>query len=182
MLSNEILWSDWLEVKSYRRLHYSRRTGRCDRTEPGICLLKTRCTYVRCRTSCSWVWIRRYQSKCHASVYICEIRMVEDIVNLPPQLKLSFLFSQGNVFEECEIAVEDGREAHVISRQVPDLTRSPGLQKTSCIKGSGCSRGISSKIPSHRITDNKWACVHAPTCEICDRCADMCLTSYRGFV
>jgi hypothetical protein len=82
---------------------------------------------VRSRTVCSGTWIVHYETKRHTNVKIVEVWMVEDVVDLPAQLKFTLLLSEWNVFEERQIAVEDRGQANVVPGQIPDLTRRPGF-------------------------------------------------------
>ena len=66
----------------------------------------------------------------HGSVDIPEVGVVEDVVDLPPQLNLALL-AKLNVLEECQIVVEDRRHAHVVSRRIADLAQSRGRAKTT---------------------------------------------------
>src|SRR5215471_6204715 len=88
------------ERKSERALHHARRPGRprCAKTRVGL----------------NAVGIKR-----HSSVDVGEIRTVEKIISLPPELKVPFL-AQMKILEQRQIRVEDRRQPDHIPWQGPD--------------------------------------------------------------
>src|SRR5215471_10905866 len=88
------------ERKSERALHHARRPGRPRR--------------AKTRVGLNAVGIKR-----HSSVDVGEIRTVEKIISLPPELKVPFL-AQVKILEQRQICVEDRRQPDHIPWQVPD--------------------------------------------------------------
>src|SRR5262245_19653928 len=83
VLSDEIPCQAKLKVKLYCRLHHTWRLSGDDSTEPRIRLLERGSANVRQRTGCCSAWIVYYQAIGHCSIYVSEVRMVEEVIDLP---------------------------------------------------------------------------------------------------
>ena len=93
--------------------------------------------------------------------------MVENVVNLPAKLD-RMLFTNFDVFEECQVVIEDIWHPDVVSWLVSDLTCSKGLGETSYIEGSRRTGWITAKIACHRITHHVHTGVYSAAREVSD--------------
>src|SRR5262249_43335022 len=83
-----------------------------------------RCLHHARRTSCSWgtecsARLISSRVECHRSVYVREIRAVENVVSLPAQLNCPLL-SPAKTLEKRHIAVEDMWKPNQVPLQIAD--------------------------------------------------------------
>src|SRR5437016_8112918 len=138
------------EVDSDRSLHHARSTsaGSCSKA----CRLAERRIFSLSYDSTdAAVGVRhRAQTELQTSVDVPEIRVVEYIVNFPAQLDLAPL-TQGNVFEERQVIVEDRRHPNEIPAHVADVSQPRWIRKAADINHVGHSRRICARNSFHRI-------------------------------
>ena len=73
-----------LKVYPERRLHNARRTSRYRSSKAGIGLLVNGRADIGQRTCCTGVGVDLDQTVCQSTVQIAEVRVIENIVHLPP--------------------------------------------------------------------------------------------------
>ena len=73
-----------LKVDPKRCLHNAGRTSRCRSSKARICLLINRRANIGQRTCCAGVGIDLDQTVCQSTVQIAEVRVIKQIVCLPP--------------------------------------------------------------------------------------------------
>ena len=122
-----------LEIEPYRSLHHPGRASRYWGAESRVRLLERCRADIRQRTGGSASRIIYYESPGRCGVNVAEICVVENIVDLPPELE-RVLLSEWNVLEECQIVVEDAWHSHIVARLISDLPRFERLRKTSNIE------------------------------------------------
>src|SRR5262249_24545834 len=128
----------WLEVESDRSLHDAGGAGGDGGSESRIRLLERRRADVGQRAGS--FRIRRAggvddRTGCHAGIDVAEIRVVENIVDLPAELQRALL-AELEILEEREIVVEDRRHPHRVARHVADLSRRKRFRKTRDVESS----------------------------------------------
>src|SRR6185503_11259393 len=116
-----------------RRLHDAWGSGGDGGAESRVCLLERRRADVAQRAGGFRIrraWVVDHQTVCHSRVDITEIRVIENVVDLPAQLQRASL-AEFEILKERKIVVKDRRHAHRVAWHVADLPRRKRLRETT---------------------------------------------------
>lgn len=189
----KVAWRDhlkWSEVDSDRSLHHARRASRARRGKIrfGLNNLTESRASALARGSGREGESRRTSSinrrrpsvdtKGHGAVNVGEIRVVEDIVDLPPQLNLTLL-SEADILEKRYIVIKDRRKTKQVSLQGADSV-STGFGKACRIDRKCQSRGIGRTNQLVWITKKNRTRIYLTTCEVGDCGGSTCCSFLRS--
>src|SRR5260370_3483071 len=105
--------------------------------------------------------------KGNRAVKVTEIRMIEDIIDLPSKLNLAFL-TQAYVLKECQIRIEDRGQPKLIALQAADTPRNTRFGEASGIDRIGQSGIVRGADPCIRVAQQNRSRVAIAARKVCD--------------
>src|SRR6185503_17526318 len=165
-----------------RRLHDAWGSGGDGGSESRVRLLERRRADVAQRADGfrrRRAWVVDDQTVCHTRIDVTEIRVIENVVDLPAKLQRTSL-AEFEILKEREIVVEDRRHAHRVAWHVADLPRRKRLRKTTDVESSRRAGCINAEVTLHRIASHERTRVDPAAGEVSDRRAGLCRRRRRS--